>query len=499
MSGRARFSERLVRLGVGAFLLSSVVAGAARCARTGPAGSTRDEATLRIGFGQVELTQFVQRQTIEALAKVREDGRLTPWLARDWNTSSDGLTLTVDLRPGVRFQDGSAADSQVLTNALATALPSFLGIAFDDVDKIEAQSTNQIALRLKRPSQFVLESLEVQLPKPGNNNVGTGPFVAAAREPVTEMRANPNYYGGSPKIARISLNTYPSVRAAWAEMLRNNIDMVYEVGVDALPSLETTTTAKLYYSIRPYQYAILLNPQTPALRAASVRMALNAAVDRASLIRDALDGHGLASAGPVWPKNWAFNSAANTFAFDPGAASKVFKGGAAVKGSLKTVLSFTCLATADEERLALAVRQQLALFGVDMKVEEVSVPRINEAAGKRDFDAILAPMISGPTLFRPYLWWHSGGPLNRTGYSSRDVDAALDAVRHARTDDEYRRGVEQFQQAIHNDPPAIFLAWDERARAVSNRFAVVAEPGTDILDSLRLWRPVEPRSGADKN
>ena len=43
-----------------------------------------------------------------------------------------------------------------------------------------------------------------------------------------------------------------------------------------------------------------------------------------------------------------------------------------------------------------------------------------------------------------------------------------------------------------DDPPAIFLAWSERARAVSKRFVVPdAEPGRDILSTLRFWKPAE--------
>ena len=37
-----------------------------------------------------------------------------------------------------------------------------------------------------------------------------------------------------------------------------------------------------------------------------------------------------------------------------------------------------------------------------------------------------------------------------------------------------------------DDPPAIFLAWSERARAVSNRFVVPPpEAGRDVLSTLR--------------
>jgi len=96
----------------------------------------------------------------------------------------------------------------------------------------------------------------------------------------------------------------------------------------------------------------------------------------------------------------------------------------------------------------------------------------------------------GPSFFRQYSFWHSGSPYNWGHYSNPKVDAALDAIKTAQTEDEYKAGAAAFQNSIIEDPPAIFLAWSERARAVSTRFDVHSEPGRDILSTLRLWRPV---------
>jgi ABC-type transport system substrate-binding protein len=98
-------------------------------------------------------------------------------------------------------------------------------------------------------------------------------------------------------------------------------------------------------------------------------------------------------------------------------------------------------------------------------------------------------------MVRPYWFWHTDGPYNWGKFSSVPVDTALDSIRHAPDDAAYKAGVAAFQRAIVDDPPAIFLAWSERARAVSTRFEVPVEPGRDILSTLRLWRPVgEPRA-----
>jgi ABC-type transport system substrate-binding protein len=116
-----------------------------------------------------------------------------------------------------------------------------------------------------------------------------------------------------------------------------------------------------------------------------------------------------------------------------------------------------------------------------------------------DFDAVLADARNGPNLLRAYQFWHSGGPNNYGHFSSPAVDAALDAIRHAPDDAAYKAGVSAFQRAIVDDPPGIFLAWSERARAVSTRFEVPVEPGRDVLSTLRLWRPAGDRRQASRN
>jgi len=103
---------------------------------------------------------------------------------------------------------------------------------------------------------------------------------------------------------------------------------------------------------------------------------------------------------------------------------------------------------------------------------------------------VLFDVVSGPSLFRPFLMWRSGTTGNLAGFSSAAVDAALDSIRHAGSDDDYRSGVAAFQRATIKDPPAVFLAWREGARAVSKRFTVSdAQPGRDIMATLRFWKP----------
>jgi ABC-type transport system substrate-binding protein len=138
--------------------------------------------------------------------------------------------------------------------------------------------------------------------------------------------------------------------------------------------------------------------------------------------------------------------------------------------------------------MTLMIKRQLESVGVHFSAQEASIDELGEALKTGEFDAVLLDVLM-PTMAREYRWWHSRGTLN-LGYRSARVDAALDTVQHSTSDEEYRAGVEAFQRAIVEDPPAIFLAWSQRARAVSTRFEVPVEEGRDILSTLRLWRPI---------
>ncbi len=490
----ARAIATAIRVGIPLILLL----GTARCGKSaGPAGQT-GEVVIRLGVssGQAAaanplsgLIPIVQNLSIESLARVGDDGRPQPQLAGSWTIAPDGLSAIVRLRAGVRFSDGSLLVAGPVADLLNSTLKDTMGPAFEDVEKIVALDDTQISIHYRRPSPFLLESLEVAVTKPGSPDIGTGPFVLAGASAPNELLANDAYYLGRPKIDRIVVNSYPTVRAAWADMLRDRLDMLYEVGVDALDSMRTATNVSVYTFTRRYQYEVIFNTAAPPLKSPRVRSALNMAIDRDALIRDALNGQAVASFGLVWPQHWSLAPGLATFRYDPQAAAAALSPArGAEAGHASKRLRFTCLVPPDYERLALAIKQQLEAVGVEMVLQQETPDGIFEAYASGNFEAVLGDVISGQSLFRPYQWWHTAGSLNPGHLGSAALDAALDRVRHASSDDEYRAAVAALQQTIVDDPPAIFLAWSERARAVSSRFEVPAtEPGRDILATLPFW------------
>jgi peptide/nickel transport system substrate-binding protein len=385
---------------------------------------------------------------------------------------------------GVKFHDGSALTAEIVANALKTTLPATMGPAFSDVESVSAPSDQQIVIRLRQPSPFLLDALEVPVPKPGTTLVGTGPFKVDNPQAPTEMRANDAYYLGKPAIDRIVVSNYPSARAAWAELLRGQLDMLYSVGLDALDSLEASSKISTFTFVSRYQYAMILNRQADALRSKSVRRGLNMAIDREGIVAEALNHHGIASNGPVWRHHYALRSDLPRFTFDTKQASLLLDG----EGRGAKKLRFTCLVRVDAptERIALVLKKQLQAVGVDMSIEEVPQDKLLVRVKSGAYEAALLEVLSGPTMLRPYQFWHSNGFAN---INSPSIDAALDEVRYSVSIEAYTKGVAAFQQATLDDPPAIFLAWREQARAVSKTIDVPAvESGRDILAGLRQWK-----------
>ncbi len=182
------------------------------------------------------------------------------------------------------FHDGSPLTATVVQGLIEKQLPDISELARADILEVRVASPSEVEFRLRRRSNFLLESLGFAIHAPGGPQIWTGPFQAATeRADELELRANERYHGGKPLIDRIVLNSYPSVRAAWAELLRGNVDMLYEAGVDALDSLESSNATKVFAFQRPYTFMVLLNARRPPLNSRVFRRRLNSAIDRTAL------------------------------------------------------------------------------------------------------------------------------------------------------------------------------------------------------------------------
>lgn len=483
-----------------AFVLTAGVCAPGCDRGDGPADGP---VTLRIGLGApprptpgAGLANPVGAISAEPWLTSLPDGRPSEKVATAWRWDESRTTLHLTLRKDVFFHDGTpltpdlAVEAFKRSMAAPTAPTSFASV------RSVTTSGDGIDVTLSEPNSFFLPDLSqtaVRLPR--TPQVATGPFkVTQSDTQQVSLQAFDRYYRGQPTIAAITITNYPTIRNAWAALMRGDADMLYEVGRDAEDFVQAESRVKTYTFPRPYYNVLVFNQRHPILKRADVRRALNRAVDRMALIREAMKGRGRPADGPLLPEHWASSTASQPFAFDPTAARLMLEQGRlpiqpSTEGRMPSRFTFTCLVWNDPrfERLGVLIQKQLADVGVEMRLVSLPLDQLGERMGKGDFDSVLIEM-NGRLLGWVYDFWHSQEKgLVNSGY--RSADAVLDRIKAAGTEEEIRQGIAELLEILHEDPPAAFLAWHMTSRAVSTKFDVAFESDRDIFGNVWKWRP----------
>ena len=459
--------------------------------------TAREPLVLRIGVAlpygadpRVGLNPAAQSLQSEYLGTLNADGRIGPRVAERWTRSADGRDWTFRLAPNLRFQDGTAATAGEVVQMLSAAMKDDFQRLFhprlQDILALETIDDRQIRVRTRVPRLLTLDDLTDLPLTPAAGGRGLAAF---ASDPVTEdgftARATTNYFRGRSTIDVVEFRSHRSLRAAWAALMRDEIDALYEVNRDAVEFVEREQRVRVYPFLRPFVATLVFNVHRPQLTSVAVRRALSQIVDRDAIVKTAYRGRAEVADGPLRPNHWLLAAVRKNTT-------------AQTKERVPEKVRIRCLVapsveTQPFERLALVLQKQFADAGVDLELEALTVKDLMRRLNIGDFDAVLLEAIGGAPTWM-YGMWHSPArgstPFIASGYTGADKE--LDEMQMARDEEELKRAVAAVYQKMAEDPPAIFIAWPEVARAVSTRFEVPVERGVDIMGgNLWLWRPAK--------
>jgi peptide/nickel transport system substrate-binding protein len=468
------------------------------------------DSTLRIGARDTNEARSVLRSLLfaEGLLVIDWHGRPSPRLAAsvpEWD--DDGLTLRLRLRPDARFHDGTPVTAPTIVKILNQKFAKTRPSGFEALKRIDAPDDRSLLFRLSRPDAFLTSGLATTLivddDKP---DIGTGPFRLLPEKQNLEAAPNTSYYRGTPGITRVQLIQYPTSRATWVGLLRNEVNMALEINKESVPFLEGATSFRTFSSIQPFYIPLVFNLRNPILARPEVRRAISEAIDREEIFKQGMRERGQMADDPIWPFHWAYTKRLRSYKADADSARERLDAAGlpmrpASLGQKASRFQLKCVfynADPQFERIGLLLQRQLGAAGIDLILEGASEKELVTRLGKGQFDSYLFQLASGRDMSWAYRFWHSptgavGQVFQDTGYSG--ADQVLDRLRQARDEDDIRIAIGDLRQRFYEDVPAVFLSWTEITRAVDARFDVGDANDPEIFANLWKWH-VPPQMAA---
>lgn len=399
-----------------------------------------------------------------------------PLLGSKFSWNSDGTQLTINVRQGVKWSDGSALTAGDVAWTLghyeSTSSLNTLGqtwttkangndvvLTFPTTSfTLEPQILGNIAIVPKAIWSKIPNVLNTTNTKP----VGSGPYVLKTFTPQSYTLAkNPNYWGtgsAAPQVDQVRFISLANADAATSALESGKVDWMGSY----LPTLKkiVAQNPKVSYVNTADSTASLMTCSNAALGCTgaqtdvAVRQAIYYAMDRTQLNTQALNGFGEIGSPsllvPAVNKSYIADSANATLPQSPNvtkakslleadgwsvpASGFATKNGASLALTVNVVSGWT-----DYDTLCTLLKGQLAKIGIDLTVNQVAQNAWSSAETSGKFELSLNSVNPGASSSPYYIYNNylstdatakvgSNASTNTTRFSDPTIDATLKKI-----------------------------------------------------------------------
>lgn len=476
------------------------------------AGTTNDMRTVN-PFAAFETPEFAVMDLNYdlLLTYAKEDLAPVPNLATDWTQSEDGLTWTFNLRDDVTWHDGEpfTAEDVVFTYTLVVEnelsglsyLPSNPTFEVVDDNTFTWTTEEPTTSPLAPPYVYILPEhiwgdmtvAEVNKFKNYPNMIGTGPFQLTDWEKGQSwtMEANPDYFGGAPKIDKYIVRKYDNEEAMATALREGEIDIMSDVSIDVFESLQgvegITTSVGPLSSFDQMSFPLCQNSTAaagdvdckksttrtghPALLDPEVRRAIALAIDKETIVDRVLQGYGSVGTTVIPPFNRWHAEPAEVIPFDPAEANRILDAGGYLDADGDGVrempgggdpLDFRFYVRSERTETVTEgefISGWLQDIGIATKIEAVTDDKLTDIYLANDFDLYIWGwgVEPDPDFQLSTYTTRECGYWSDTCYANPQYDALYEQQQTAVTPEERAPIVEEMQQVVYDDIPQIVL------------------------------------------
>jgi peptide/nickel transport system substrate-binding protein len=394
-----------------------------------------------------------------------------PRLLDRWEHTPDYTEWTVHVREGVLWGDGVPVTAEDIKFSLELWAHPEVGYEYRWFDTITVLDSHTLRITFPDPPgakvwvynwlgmhpRHLLGSLDLDelFSWPfWIEPVGDGPFRYVSHIPsiMTELEANPDYYGEPPDIERVVLRYGGN---GVTELLSGNVDVATRVTPLEAMQLARDPRFRIYYRDERMQIAIAWNHRNPLFQDADVRRALTMSIDRRELHRllnypDDLPIFDV----PVLTRHHHEGLVPDPLPFDPERAARLLAGAGWVDSDGDGILDrdgqdfgFTLLTSGPTSAQAVYIQDQFRRLGVRMEVGTYDRNALRQRTREHNFDAAIQRY--------NYIEWFGRFPI--TGYQNAEVTRLRDIAWTTLDQNEADVPLRELWQIIEAEIPITYL------------------------------------------
>lgn len=411
----------------------------------------------------------------EPLVNLDANLNIVPALAESWSFNDDATALTMNLRHGVTFHDGSAFTSEDVVATFNRILDEATGAAaranYANIASINTPDDYTVVFNLSQPDVPLLAALATTNAAIANKEDiesgaiatvanGTGPFKLVNWTPdqTTTLAANENWWGDGPKVDGIEIRIIPDETSILAALRAGTIDFallndpLVATLLNGDPTIQLNAVPAIAYHV------LQLRAAEPPLDKLEVRQAISCAIDRQEVLDTASLGEGKVT-GPLTMPSFALPTD-ELFCYqkDLAHARELM-----AQAGMQDGFTLKVIAANDEPPTAISeaqsIQAQLADINITVEIEPLELGVYVDRWLAGDFEAAIALNGGRPDPYTMYArYWQSTGNLNNVaGYSDATLD---DLMARGRTETDPAARYEifsEFQKHLTEMAPWVWL------------------------------------------
>lgn len=443
--------------------------------------------------GSVSTDLSIASHIYDSLVTRDADLQVKPQIALSWRNLDDD-TWEFQLRPGVRFADGEALDSNAVRWNFMRVLDAKTNARirpwFRSIDRVDAVSPTVLRVHTKVPFPSLLAQLTMFYllpPKwaaahhPANEALGTGPYELKQYVPGDRivLSARKGYWGAQPKFQTVTFRILTEPATRTFALLSHEVDFVRSIPLEDLQRVDadrSLATGKLSASRATIIKFNTLKP--PFYNNVKLRLALNYAVDKQTIHDTLLGGTGDVLACQVLtPSYFGYNAALKPIPYDPARARELLKESGFPKHGVID-LDVPAGSYFEDDEIAQAIVGQIEeVLGIGVRLHEMDfslymtkylkandmapMAYIAQAWPSLDAEGIL--MLFAPNS--PYAYWKDAPFASALEEGNRTLDPEKRKAAYARA-----------TQRMCEQAPALFLFAEPLTYGINRRVRWHARP-----------------------